>query len=147
MQVKKQKCDPSELKFVEEYIKCGVPTFAAVRVWGDQLGERKNKKRDAFRMKASRLMKEPRIQNAIESRRAVMDANASLGAQRIQTIILEGKDREALDASKFSIEQVDGRAIQTVNTIDNTIKFSIDLTSALLESPDEKDDNLIAQAK
>jgi hypothetical protein len=78
-------------------------------------------------------MKEPRIKDAIAARRAVMDSNATLGAQRIQKIILDGKDREALDASKFSIEQIDGRAVQTVQSVDNTIKFQIDLTSALLE--------------
>ena len=68
------------------------------------------------------------IQAEIADRKAIMQANATLGAQRIQSIIKEGKEHNALEASKFAIEQVDGRAVQTAHIKSEHVSVVYDLS-------------------
>lgn len=79
------------------------------------------------------------VKQEIEQRQGVMRANATLGAQRIQKIIKEGKEHNALSASIFSIEQVDGKAVQPVETNTKSLTLKIDLSSSLDDGLTEVD--------
>ena len=65
--------------------------------------------------KAHRLMNNDDIKAEISNRKSIMEQNANLGTARIQKIITEGKEHNALTASMFAIEQVDGKAQQTTH--------------------------------
>lgn len=68
------------------------------------------------------------IKAEIENRKAVMEANATLGAQRIQQIIKEGKEHNALQAAIFSVEQADGKAVQTQTVKSEHVSVVYDLS-------------------
>jgi hypothetical protein len=59
------------------------------------------------------MLNNDNVKTEIANRKAVMEANANLGTQRIQEIIKGGKEHNALQASIFAIEQADGKAKQT----------------------------------
>lgn len=68
--------------------------------------------------------------NALEKRRAIMEASATLGAQKIQSIIAEGEEANALRASIFAIEQMDGKATQVTETKSTGITLHVDLSGS-----------------
>lgn len=74
------------------------------------------------------MIRNDNIKAEIDDRKAIMEANASLGAQRIQTIITSGKEHNALEASKFAIEQVDGKAAQTTHIKSEHVSVVYDLS-------------------
>ena len=80
------------------------------------------------RLKAYRLIMDDDISHEIADRKAIMRQNADLGAQKIQHIIVNGKEHNALDASKFAIEQVDGRAKQTTEVTAKMVAVTYDLS-------------------
>lgn len=68
------------------------------------------------------------IKAEIANRKQVMQANATLGAQRIQKIITEGKEHNALQAAIFSVEQADGKAKQVTETASTHVHVTYDLS-------------------
>lgn len=74
------------------------------------------------------MLQNASINAEIADRKAIMEANANLAAQRIQTIITDGKEHNALEASKFAIEQVDGRAVQTAHIKSEHVSVVYDLS-------------------
>ena len=74
--------------------------------------ESKNWHKDYIKVKGHRMITDDNVKQEIQNRKAVMEQNANLGAARLQKIIKEGKEHNALEASKFSIEQMDGKATQ-----------------------------------
>lgn len=68
------------------------------------------------------------VKAEIDNRKAVMEANATLGAQRIQQIIKEGKEHNALQAAIFSVEQADGKAVQTQTVKSEHVSVIYDLS-------------------
>ena len=90
------------------------------------------------RTKAYRMIMNDDINQEIQDRQAIMRQNADLGAARIQTIIESGKEHNALEASKFSIEQVDGKAKQTTEVKASMVSVVYDLSGGTGgEIPDE----------
>lgn len=79
-------------------------------------------------LKGHRMIKNDNIQAEIADRKAIMQANATLGAQRIQSIIKEGKEHNALQAAIFSVEQADGRAVQTQRVTSEHVSVVYDLS-------------------
>lgn len=73
-------------------------------------------------------MEKDGINTEIANRKAIMSANATLGAQRIQSIIKEGKEHNALQAAIFSVEQADGRAVQTQRVTSEHVSVIYDLS-------------------
>lgn len=85
------------------------------------------------------------IKTEISDRKAIMDANATLGVQKIQTIIKEGKEHNALQASIFSVEQVEGKAKQSTEVISKHTFVTYDLSGGQAgEIPQEVLDQLEA---
>lgn len=73
-------------------------------------------------------MQNDAINTEIQNRKAVMEQNATLGAQRIQRVIKEGKEHNALAASIFSVEQADGKAAQTTTVKSQHVVQVMDLS-------------------
>lgn len=61
-------------------------------------------------LKANRMIRKDNVMAEIINRKEVMEASANLASQRLQTIITDGKEHNALMASIFAIEQADGKA-------------------------------------
>ena len=74
------------------------------------------------------MIRNDNVKAEIDNRKAIMEANATLGAQRIQTIIKEGKEHNALQAAIFSVEQADGKAVQTQNVKSEHVSVIYDLS-------------------
>lgn len=79
-------------------------------------------------VKGHRMLSNDKVKAEIDSRKAIMEANATLGAQRIQTIITSGKEHNALTASIFSVEQADGKATITQNVKSEHVSVVYDLS-------------------
>lgn len=77
------------------------------------------------------MIQNEQIEQEIVDRKAIMASNANLGAQRLQKVIKEGNDKDAVRASIFAIEQADGKATQTIEQKSNAITLNIDLSTAL----------------
>ena len=54
-------------------------------------------------LKGYRMIRNDNVKAEIENRKAIMEANATLGAQRIQQIIKDGKEHNALQAGYSSL--------------------------------------------
>lgn len=78
--------------------------------------------------KAKQLMEKPRVKQALINRQAIMEYSANLASQRLQQIIQFGKDADAISASRFVLEQVDGKARQVVDINNTSVKLQIDLS-------------------
>jgi len=74
------------------------------------------------------MIRNDNVKAEIDNRKAVMEANATLGAQRIQQIIKEGKEHNALQAAIFSVEQADGKAVQTQRVTSEHVSVVYDLS-------------------
>lgn len=81
-----------------------------------------------IRLKGHRMITNDNVNAEIANRKAVMEANATLGAQRIQEIIKDGKEHNALQAAIFSVEQADGKAVQVQNIKSEHVSVIYDLS-------------------
>ena len=79
-------------------------------------------------VKGHRMLTNDNVKAEMDNRKAVMEANATLGAQRIQQIIKEGKEHNALQAAIFSVEQADGKAVQTQTVKSEHVSVIYDLS-------------------
>jgi hypothetical protein len=79
-------------------------------------------------LKGRRMMQNDSVKAEIANRKQVMEANATLAAQRIQTIIKDGKEHNALQASMFAYEQVEGKAKQVTETTTQHTFVTYDLS-------------------
>lgn len=84
--------------------------------------------------KAKRLLNNEQINNAVTMQRQRLQQISSKGIDRLETIITEGKEHNALSASMYVIDQALGRATQTVETKSESITLNIDLTGTGVES-------------
>jgi phage terminase small subunit len=116
---------PIQLRFIEAYVRYGNASKALRLTYPD---EHKQWSQSYIGTKANRMMKNDDIQAEIVNRKAVMQANASMGAQRIQKIIKDGKEHNALAASIFSVEQADGKAKQVTETTTQHTFVTYDLS-------------------
>ena len=116
---------PAQLRFVAAFVKFD-NLSKAIRIAYPEQSQAWSAKYQ--HLKGARLMENDRINAEIANRKSIMEANANLAAQRIQTIITEGKEHNALEASKFAIEQVDGRAVQTAHVKSEHVSVIYDLS-------------------
>lgn len=79
-------------------------------------------------LKGHRMINNDRVQAEISNRKQIMEANANLASQRIQTIITDGKEHNALMASIFAIEQADGKAKQVTEVKSEHVTVLYDLS-------------------
>lgn len=79
-------------------------------------------------LKGYRMIRNDNVKAEIDNRKAIMEANATLGAQRIQQIIKDGKEHNALQAAIFSVEQADGKAVQTQTVKSEHVSVIYDLS-------------------
>ena len=116
---------PAELRFVAAFVKFD-NLSKAVRIAYPEQWQKWSP--GYVRVKGVRMIANDNIKAEIADRKSIMEANANLAAQRIQTIITEGKEHNALEASKFAIEQVDGRAVQTAHVKSEHVSVVYDLS-------------------
>lgn len=102
---------PIQLRFIDAYVRYGNASKAIRLAYPDSYKQWSD---SYIGTKAGRMMQNDEVKQGIANRKAIMDVNATLGTQRIQAIIKDGKEHNALQASMFAIEQVDGKATQVV---------------------------------
>lgn len=116
---------PPQQRFVEAFVRYG-NISKAIRI--SYPSESKNWRAEYQYQKGKRMLQNASIKDEIEDRMQVKEANANLGAKRIQAIIVKGKEHNALAASMFSIEQIDGKAKITQETKSEHVFVSYDLS-------------------
>ena len=116
---------PAQLRFVAAFVKYD-NLSKAIRIAYPE--ESKDWRPEYQYQKGKRMLQNASINAEIADRKSIMEANANLAAQRIQTIITDGKEHNALEASKFAIEQVDGRAVQTAHIKSEHVSVVYDLS-------------------
>lgn len=78
--------------------------------------------------KASRLLRNATILAEIADRQKLMEYNANKATLRLSQLIDTTDETVALNATKFAIEQVEGKATQRIETKSQSIQLNIDLT-------------------
>ena len=78
--------------------------------------------------RGSNIIRRKSVAQEIAKRQRIMNANATLGATRIREIIESGKEHNALQASIYAINKVDGMPIQQIESKNQSISFTIDLS-------------------
>lgn len=79
---------------------------------------------------AQRLMKRPEIQAEIDKQRQRLENMGGDAISKLHEVITTGKERNALDASMFVVEQIHGKAIQKTVEEKVVFNFSMDLSGA-----------------
>lgn len=116
---------PTHQRFVDAFVRYGNRARAVRIAYPD---DSKHWSDSYLNVKGARLMQNDAINTEIQNRKAVMEQNATLGAQRIQRVIKEGKEHNALAASIFSVEQADGKAAQTTTVKSQHVVQVMDLS-------------------
>lgn len=78
--------------------------------------------------KAHRLLRNANILAEIADRTKLMEYNANKATLRLSQLIDTTDETVALNATKFAIEQVEGKATQRIETKSQSIQLNIDLT-------------------
>lgn len=125
----KRKTDltPAQKLFAIEYAKTDNATEAVRRAF-PEIAEKIKPTSSYLRVKGSDLLAKPNVKAEIMNRKAIMEASADLAAQRLQDIITDGREHNALEASKFVIEQIDGKAKQITEVKSQHVQVVYDLS-------------------
>ena len=116
---------PAQLRFADAYARYDNLSKAVRLAYPEQWREWSP---GYVRVKGVRMIANDSIKAEIAGRKAIMQANATLGAQRIQQILKDGKEHNALQAAIFSVEQADGRAVQTQRVTSEHVSVVYDLS-------------------
>ena len=134
--MKRYTLTPKQKAFAIAYAETDNATEAVRRAY-PELAKKEAEKRNGgeslintnyLRVKGSRMLTNEHVKAEIADRKAIMQANADLASQRIQTIITEGKEHNALVASIFAIEQADGKAKQVTEVKSEHVSVIYDLS-------------------
>lgn len=86
--------------------------------------------------KAYRLLRNAQVLAEIADRTKLMEYNANKATLRLSQLIDTTDETVALNATKFAIEQVEGKATQRIETKSQSIQLNIDLTGDGVPSTD-----------
>lgn len=141
----KRQLTPAQKAFAIAYAETDNAT-EAVRQAYPHIAEKTSPTSSYLRVKGHDLLTNPNVQREIVDRKAIMQANADLASQRIQQIITEGKEHNALQASIFAIEQADGKAKQVTEVQSAHVSVIYDLSGGTAgEIPEDIKRQLEAQ--
>ena len=101
---------PANKVFVDEYAKTNNGTQSALKAFP-------NIQPDSARVKAVRLLANDNVVNHIEYQRSKLERIASHAVDRIEDHVESDDDNISLNASKFVIEQVHGKAMQKSSNV------------------------------
>lgn len=125
---------PAKKKFALKYAKTDNGTEAARRAFPELAGENN---RASLAVKASRLLRNDSVIQDIQLQKDRLQAIASKAVDRLDQIVEQGKEHNALQASQYVLDQVHGRATQTIQTRSEAVVISIDLTGTNTPQPAE----------
>lgn len=126
--MKRYTLTPKQKAFAIAYAETDNATEAIRRAYPEMAGKYKNTTSSYLRLKGYRMLTNDNVKAEIIDRKAIMQANADLASQRIQQIITEGKEHNALTASMFAIEQADGKAKQVTEVKSEHVSVIYDLS-------------------
>ena len=121
----KTKLSPAKRKFAVEYAKRDNATEAVRRAY-PELAEKTND--NVLRNKGSRLLTNANVMADIKYQKERLQLAGINAVKRIEHIIDNGKEHNALQASMYVVDQVHGKATQQIETKQSVVSISIDLT-------------------
>lgn len=120
----------------------------AVRIAYPELAEREQQRKAEGRdypflkVKANRLITNDYINNQLLEQRQRLTLLATKGIRRLDSIITDGKEHNALAASMYVVDQSIGKATQQIETSSRAVTLNIDLTSSISEPTTEVDEQV-----
>lgn len=114
--------------FVDEFMKHGNASEAIRQAMKKAGRENHNLSRHSIGVKAHRMLNNEKTKQLLKDRQAILEASATLGAQRIQQIISSEQEANALKASIFSVEMIEGKATQRIEQQTTAVRLQIDLS-------------------
>jgi phage terminase small subunit len=93
----------------------------------------KNSSQKTIQNKGSRLLSNAIVLQDIERQKEYMEAIASKAVKRLENIIDNGKERNALTASMYAYDQVHGKATQRVHQTGAHVFVTYDLSGGKAE--------------
>lgn len=122
---RKSKLTPAKKKFAHVYAQTDNAS-EAVRQAYPQLA--KSSTANYIKEKGKRLVTNGYVLLEIEKQKELMDVVAGKAVQRIESIIDNGKEHNALTASMYAYDQVHGKATQSIKQSGKHVFITIDLT-------------------
>ncbi len=122
-QYSKSKLTPAKKKFAEEYVRTDNATQSLLTAY-----EGKDITYGSAATIANRLLKNVEISKEIEYQKGKLELLASKAVDRVEGLIQSDNEQIATANAWKTIEQVQGKATQRVETQSTSVNISIDLT-------------------
>lgn len=126
----KSQLTPAKKKFAQVYAQTDNASEAVRQAYPNLA---KNSSQKTIQNKGSRLLSNAIVLRDIERQKEQMEAIAGKAVQRLENIIDNGKEHNALTASMYAYDQVHGRATQRVHQTGSHVFVTYDLSGGKAE--------------
>lgn len=142
--MKAKTLSPAKQTFINEYVKTDSAVESVRRAYPELKAKEQRLKAEGkdypfIYTKGKRLIRNDTIVSMIADQRQRLALLATKGIRRLDTIITDGKEHNALAASMYVVDQSIGKATQQIETSSQSIMLNIDLTSSITEVDDVLD--------